>query len=411
MRPAYHDLARRPAGTRREALQEWRRQATSLRGNMGERMQVLDFGKGTRMTGFRRALALAAALNASLLVGTVSAQTVIVTKAPAESTVELFLNGSKAGSMPASATGEATFSLDLKARDGRTEMDARIYLDTCPGVRRVQIVERGLEAPAIQSGCGRRDLIPLFLMRQVTSLVVDATEGSSDAWLRQGPAPKSWLTSTPEENGPAGARSWPPAPSGLTAFGGGAFTTNSNTLASACGNAAECSSNGFRPAFTAGAAYWISPNLAVEGSYLKPGALTVTGADSTYTFRSELITDIVTIAGKVGGQVGPARIYGFGGMNYQFSDFSTLETTGDIAITVDGETQIIAGGTQELFYQTKGWGWMFGGGVEIWVAPKFGIYGEVSRLKLNGSDTRGGEGMLDDQLTTIVMGIRFALTR
>jgi hypothetical protein len=45
------------------------------------------------------------------------------------------------------------------------------------------------------------------------------------------------------------------------------------------------------------------------------------------------------------------------------------------------------------------------------VAPKFGIYGEVTRLKLNGSDTRGGEGTLNDQLTTITMGIRIALTR
>ena len=374
-------------------------------------MLVLEFGKGTRMTGFRRALALAAALNASLLVGTVSAQTVIVTKAPPEATVELFLNGSKVGSMPASATGEATLALDLKARDGRTEMDARIYLDTCPGVRRVQIVERGLEAPALQSGCGRKDLIPLFLMRQVTSLVVDATEGSSDAWLRQGPAPKSWLTTTPDDNGPAGARSWPPAPSGLTVFGGGAFTSNTNTRAIACGNSADCSSNGYRPAFTAGAAYWISPNLAVEGSYVKPGNLTVTGGDQAYIFRSELATDIVTVGGKVGGQAGPVRIYGFGGMNYQFSDFSTLETTGDFTITVDEETQLIAGGTQELLYQTKGWGWMFGGGVEIWVAPKFGIYGEFARLKLNGSDTRGGEGTLDDHLTTITIGIRFAMTR
>lgn len=124
---------------------------------MVELMTVQAFGKGTRMTGFRRTLALAVALHASLLIGAASAQTVVVTRAPADATVELFLNGTRIASSPASATGEATLSLTPEARGGREEMDARIYLDTCALVRRVQIVERGLEAPLPQSGCSARN--------------------------------------------------------------------------------------------------------------------------------------------------------------------------------------------------------------------------------------------------------------
>jgi hypothetical protein len=382
-----------------------------LWGNMDELMLALELGKGTRMTRFRWAIALVAALNGSLLVGAASAQTVIVTKAPADSTVELFLNGSKVGSTAPSATGEATLLLNLKERDGRTEMDARIYLDTCPGIRRVQIVERGLEAPAILGGCVRKELISLFLLRQVTSVVVDATEGNPDAWLRQGPAPASWLKSAPEDEGPTGGRAWDPAPTGMAVFGGGAFVTNSDFHGTVCGNAPDCTPNGFRQALTAGAAYWIGPHLAFEGSYLKPMYMSVYGSDQTYRFRSELSTDIVTAAGKIGAQFGPARLYGLGGMNYQFSDYTTVQTIDDVTVTVDGESKIIPGGTQTLFFQTKGWGWLFGGGVEIWVSPRFGVYGEVTRLKLNGTDTRGGEGKTNDQMTSLIIGARYALTR
>ena len=378
---------------------------------MGELMPVLVFGKGTRMTGFRRALALAALLNASLLVGAVSAQTVIVTKAPAESTVELYLNGSKVASAPASPTGEATLALNLKERDGRTDMDARVYLDTCPGIRRVQVVERGLEAPAIQGGCSRKELMSLFLLRPITSLVVDATESNPDVWLRQGPAPPSWLKSAPELDGPVGGRSWRPAPTGMSVFGGGGFAQNSNMRGTFCGNAANCSSTGFRAAFTGGAAFWISPHLAIEGSYLKPLVMTVTGNDTTYNFTSEFASQIVTAVAKVGAQAGPARIYGLGGMNYHFSDITTVELTGDTTYTVDGVTTTVPGGTQTMFFQTKGWGWLFGGGIEIWVKPRFALYGEVTRLKLNGTDTRGGEGKVNDNMTSIIGGIRFALMK
>jgi len=374
-------------------------------------MLVLVFGKGTRMTGFRRALALAATLNASLLCGAASAQTVIVTRAPADATVELFLNGNRVGSSPASPTGEATLSLSAEARGGRQEMDARLYLDTCLGVRRVQIVERGLEPPVPQSGCARQQLIALFLLRPVTSLVVDSAEGSPDAWLRQGPAPKSWLKVQTEQDSPVGGRSWTPAPSGLAIFGGGGFVTNSDMNTVACGATANCTPNGFRPGFTAGAAFWLGPHIAVEGSYLKPLKISIDGSDRTYAFNSELSADVITVVGKIGSQAGPLRIYGLGGMNYQRSDFTTHQRSGDITYTIDGVTTTLPGGTQTLTFETRGWGWMFGGGVEIWVKPRFAIYGELQRLKLNGTDTRGGDGTLDDQMTTIIIGARFAMKR
>lgn len=257
----------------------------------------------------------------------------------------------------------------------------------------------------------RKELIPLFLMRSITSLVVDSTEGRPDAWLRQGPAPKSWLTSTVEEENPLGGQSWRPAPTGLSIFGGGGLVTNSDLQGAVCGNTADCTNNGFRPGFTAGAWSWIGPNIAIEGSYLKPLAFTLDGADETYRFTSEFAADVITVVGKVGGQAGPTRIYGLGGMNYQRSDLTTVETTGDITYTLDGVAVTLPGGTQTLTFETRGWGWMFGGGVEIWVKPRLALYGEFLRLKLNGTDTRGGEGILDNQLTTFMFGVRFAMIR
>jgi len=241
--------------------------------------------------------------------------------------------------------------------------------------------------------------------------VVDSTEGSPDAWLRQGPAPKSWLKGGVDPDSPVGGRSWRPVPSGLAIFGGGGFVSNSDINTISCGSTANCTPNGFRPGFTAGAAFWIGPHIAVEGSYLKPLKISVDGTDQTYAFNTQFSADIITVVGKIGTQAGPTRLYGFGGMNYQRSDLTTKQNTGDFSYTVDEVTTLVPGGTQSLTFETRGWGWMFGGGVEIWVKPRFAIYGEVQRLKLNGTDTRGGEGILNDQMTSILIGARFAMKR
>lgn len=359
----------------------------------------------------RRAFALAVAIHASILAGAASAQTVAVTRAPADGTVELHLNGTRIGTQAPSPTGEATFAVNLKETSGREEMDARLYLDSCQVLRRVQIVERGLEPPALDPGCRRKELIALFVLRTITSLVVDASEANPDAWLRQGAAPSSWLKTTPEEDRPIDGRSWRQAPTGMLLYGGGGLAMNSDTQGRFCGNAENCSGSSYRPAIQGGGTFWLFPHLAVDGSYLKYQSLRAESAEATYGFASELSSHIITAAGKIGGQAGPLRIYGFGGMNYQYSQITTVQKTADTTITANGETTLYPGGTQTLQYWTKGWGWLFGGGVEGWVTPRLGIYGEFTRLKLNGSDTRGGEGRTDDQATVFMCGVRFALMR
>jgi hypothetical protein len=50
---------------------------------------------------------------------------------------------------------------------------------------------------------------------------------------------------------------------------------------------------------------------------------------------------------------------------------------------------------------------LYGGGIEVWTAPKFGIYGEVERAQLKGVSRDGNPGQIDDWVTTFRVGIRF----
>ena len=362
------------------------------------------------MKGLWRALACAAALHASILAGTAAAQTVIVTRAPVSGMVELALNGTTVAAAPAGKTGEATLALDVKTRAGRPEMDARIFLDFCPTVRRVHIVERGLEPPPAASGCRRRELMALFLLSSVTTLVVDANETSPEVWLRQGRAPSSWLKA---ESGPepeqTGGRIWQRGPTGLAIFGGGGIESFSKTEALACGTYSDCSGNGLRLTYTAGATFWLTPFFGLESSYIKPQDYVVSGRGSITSFTSTLDLDIITIAAKVGMTAGPVRFYGQAGTNYQRSDFSTTQTMTDRTVTVDGEPVVIPGGTQTTGWRTDGWAWLYGGGAEIWINRRFALYSEFQWISLKGVDSGGGEGMLDENLKSLLAGVRFKL--
>ena len=47
--------------------------------------------------------------------------------------------------------------------------------------------------------------------------------------------------------------------------------------------------------------------------------------------------------------------------------------------------QTFKGGTQTFETETRGWGWLFGGGLEAWIKPSFAIYGEAGSAALKGS--------------------------
>jgi hypothetical protein len=102
-------------------------------------------------------------------------------------------------------------------------------------------------------------------------------------------------------------------------------------------------------------------------------------------------------------------VFGKGGVTYHQSLYSTTQTNEDVTITVDDETRVVPGGTMTLEYKTQGWGWFFGGGVEVWISRRFAIYGEGGWAALKGSDPGDGQGTTDDSMLYALGGLRFRI--
>jgi hypothetical protein len=345
----------------------------------------------------RRPIALAAAFTLTLGAGAASAQTVLVRNAPPDSTLELVLNTDPIGTAKADARGIATLPVDLSANLKKTETDAQVFVDVCADSRRVLIVERAVSIPLPEPGCTRRDMGGIFVVRQISTLVVDFAQASPTLMLRQGR-----VSLEP-------ARVWG-APSGLVIFGGGGFTDMGNSTLQACGsNPTDCTGDDFGTGFTAGASFWIGPYIAAEGSYVRPAKATAEGSGTGFRFDSEFDSEMITVAGKVGAPIRSVRIYGKIGANYHRATFRTTQQVDEATITVDGVEQTIPGGNQVYWVKTAGWGWLFGGGVEVWVAPSFGIYGEVGRAALKGIALDEEDGATDERVTTMFVGARIRI--
>jgi hypothetical protein len=353
-----------------------------------------------------RAVSSVAALAAlhGIGAGVAGAQTVVATNAPPGATVELVLNATPAGRATADARGQARFALELPTRVGKPEIDARIYVDVCPEARRIVLAEPAVpEAPATP-GCHRREMIGVYVVRRVTTLVVDLTEASPAVRIRQGPPPREWLQTALELEGPPR----PPvfAPRGLVLFGGSDVTVWRNVGSVYCGNVTSCTPNATRPAYTAGLAYWLLPGLAAEAAYVRLTRATVTGSEANYRFDTRLDAELVTVAAKVGGRIGRVRLFGSAGTNYHRATITTTETIDPYTLTLDdGQTTVtVEGGTQIFQARTTGWGWLVGGGVDVWLTRQVGVYAEGGRITVKGSGA--GAARTDDWLMFLAAGLR-----
>ena len=110
---------------------------------------------------------LAAALNLTVCVGSATAQTVIVRNAAPDSAVEVVLNDMPVGTGKANEKGDVLVTVGLSEQVMKTETDAQIFVDACPDVRRVHIVERAVQVPIPGAGCTRRDMGGYFVIRQL----------------------------------------------------------------------------------------------------------------------------------------------------------------------------------------------------------------------------------------------------
>ena len=391
--PQHHHPALRDAGvrgrtaggpmTRREP--SWVGQACRDRVNTG--------------SGPRR-LALAAVLCVIAGSRVATAQTVVVKNAPPGATIEVLVNATAAGSTAADAEGNAKIALPAAANPDKQDFDAYIFVDVCGSRRRVLIAATGGNAAPQDAACARREIPGVFWVRPITTLVVDVGGASPTLLLRQGPYDPS-----------ASPRTWSPVPTGLVVSGGAGWSWLGNASAVACGNVSICTGDESGFGYTVGAAYWFTRNVAAEATWMKPGGMSAEGGGTDYRFTSEQDTSVLTVAGKVGGPVGPVRIYGTLGTTYQRSTLSTTQTIDDRTVIVGEVTTTIQGATQALAVRTSGWGWLAGGGADFWVSRHFAAYAEFTRASLKGSDRDGGEGVLDDSLTTIMFGARVRIGR
>lgn len=337
------------------------------------------------MTKPLRLLVAAAALNVTIGAAA-DAQTVIVRKAPAGTDIELFLNATKVSTAPVDAAGDATLPLNLRENNaGKTDIDANIFIDTCDKLRRILVVERGQPAFAQQPGCDRREVSGLYLVRRPNTLVIDVGGANPTMMLINGAYGLG-----PQKPGPR-------APKGLVLFGGAGLADFRDAVAISCGTAAPCDGKNAGLNYGGGVTLWITRFLAAEGSYMKPRNAKASGSGTDYSFNSALDTHVVTITGRLGVPAGPVRVSGLVGTNYHFATLTTKET--------------IKGQSQTFVVDTRGWGWVFGAGIEIWTAPVFALYADAGIAGLRGVPVSGGEARFNDRLRFVTVGARVRVGR
>lgn len=346
------------------------------------------------MTSRWRLLGLAAALNVTLGAGAAAAQQVLVRNAPAGVAVELVVNADTAATGTANAQGEATLAFEVPEKDGKAEMDANVFVDVCDQLRRVLIADQTRPAPPPPAaGCERREVIGLFWVRSVNTIVIDVGAAKPTLLLIRGAynPPKPDV----DEQGEPIPRD--PLPKGFMMSGGGGLSNMSTTLALACGNA-PCTPKSSQLTYTFAVTYWLTRWLGVEGSFIKPGAFTASGGiPDSFAFDTGIEADVWTIVAKGGVPAGPMRLYLQGGMNYHQATVTTSQT-------MTGQSP-----AQTFEFQTKGWNWVAGGGAEAWIKPKVALYGELGFAKILGDARGGGEVSLDDRARVILGGVRVRL--
>jgi hypothetical protein len=334
-------------------------------------------------------------------VSSASAQTVVVTQAEPATAVDVVVV------REATVVASGTVGSDRVARvafpdDARltSAIDARMYVDACPERRRVIIVERGRPAAPVDAGCARQEIPGLYLVRPISTLAVDVSASPPRLLLIQG-----------RFDPLAPPRSWAEVPTGLILSGAAGMGMFSDPRTRACGNAPECSADGIRISTGAAVAYWFNPFVAAEVGFVRPREWQASGGGTVQSFTSTLDAEMFTVAGLVGGPVGPARLYGKAGTNFHRATFSTVQTIDEITVDVDGIARLIQGGTQTLAYRTTGWGWLFGGGFEVWLSRWAAIHAEVAFAPMRGGDVDGGEAIARDRLMTIVGGVKVRVGR
>jgi opacity protein-like surface antigen len=356
------------------------------------------------MKGIWRPLLMAAVLCTAGFARVADAQTIIVRHVPPDVTVEASLDTRPAVQAVLDPAGNARIALN--AIQGTAEASVRVFLYACDSRRRLALVGRDAPIPPMPTECVRKDLSGVFVLRPVTTLVLNLAESTPIVLIAQGQPPREWLEDIPEQA--EGVKVHTPAP-GLMVFGGGGWSNFRENTFKACGQlVTSCSGGDLRMGTTIGATYWMSPFIAAEVSFAKDRVLTAFGNTPSSSFTTTVDPEILIINAKVGVPVHErVTFYGTGGIDHHRATTTTTDIADDLPVTIDGVSQTLTGGTLKTSYRTAGWSWAAGGGVDIWVSRHFGIYLEGRFADLKGSDVTGGEARRDQIATSVQTGIRF----
>jgi hypothetical protein len=344
-------------------------------------------------------------VSVSLMPVVAAAQTVIVRSAPPDGPVDVVMGSEVLGSATADTLGDATMVLKSFPRAPAEEMSTQVFVDVCGPRRRVILVERSFQAPPAPDDCIRRAIEGFFVLRAVSSLVIDVGEATPTLRLRQGPAPDAWL-----RHGPPPAPSLFSAAPGLELFGALNFVTFREAVGRSCGTVLGCVGKDFTPSFAAGGAYWISPFFGAHASYWRAGTVEISASGTGFEFDTTVDVEALTISGIVGAPLGRARLYGLVGVNRHRAATVTVETTEDVVIVENSVSRTIPGGTETLVLNTAGWGWQFGGGLDVWVRPTVAFFVEAGSGPIKGPNQDAPEGSLDDHITYVQIGGRIRLS-
>ncbi len=189
------------------------------------------------MRGPWRRLALAAAIVVTVGVSAASAQTVVVRHAPPGTTIELVQNTDLVATAKPDAKGTAVLATSKPIPEGKAGRDAHLYLETCDARLRVLMVERGQPAADPGAGCTRKQVVEWFVLRRVTTLVLDMSAATPTALLRQGAAPEEWLS---DQVAGVPVKVSHQVQTGLMGFASAGYGSISETINVVCGYADTC---------------------------------------------------------------------------------------------------------------------------------------------------------------------------
>lgn len=345
----------------------------------------------------RRSLVVSFVVQLAIGVTFTSAQTVFVRHLTPGSGFELVVDSTPAGTTKADTAGLAS----IMTGTVNMPMDANVWLDACGDRTRVILARPGAQLPD-STGCRRTQIAGLYVVQRVTSIVIDARVTSS-LLIRQGRAWDEWLRDPPAGTTQGSSEPLPPL-TGLTLFGAGGLGATSNFGSQSCGNVTPCSHDSPLQ-FSGGVGWWFNDFFGAEARYGYLGNQKATATNDAFRFTTTREGGLLSFAARAGGRIGRVRPFGRGGLGLSRTTLTTTQTVNETSVVIDGVTQTIPGGTQILQGRMRGWAPVYGGGVEIWLSPIIGIYGEAQRIGLKGKDDRDADIEIDDAVITAQVGL------